>query len=78
MVEVFSVHRLGHLKFGEISAMVVVGADHRDEAIEACKYVISEVKARVSARKKEYYTDGGGVYLNRAKWLSALGSIANH
>ena len=47
------VHRLGHLKVGEISVAVAVAAAHRKEALRACAWAIDRVKERVPIWKKE-------------------------
>ena len=46
-------HRIGNLKVGETSIIIGVSSEHRDEAFEACKYVINNVKTRVPIWKKE-------------------------
>lgn len=51
-------HRLGTVGVGEASVFVAVSAEHRAEAMEACRYVIDEVKASVPIWKKEVYDDG--------------------
>ena len=52
------VHRLGHLQIGDLAIRVVVGAEHRKDAFDACQYIVDEVKSRVPIWKKEHYTDG--------------------
>jgi adenylyltransferase/sulfurtransferase len=51
-------HRTGKLKVGEMAVWVGVVAGHRDEAFQACRYIIDEIKHRLPIWKKEYYTDG--------------------
>jgi molybdopterin synthase catalytic subunit len=51
-------HRIGALEIGDIAVAVGAGGAHRDEAFEACRYVIEEVKRRVPVWKKEFYRDG--------------------
>lgn len=51
-------HRTGTLEVGEIAVIVAVSAEHRSEAIEACRYGIDEVKHRVPIWKKEISEDG--------------------
>ena len=48
-----AIHRIGNIKVGEISIIIGVSSEHRDEAFEACKYVINNVKTRVPIWKKE-------------------------
>ena len=51
-------HRLGVVPVGEASVFVAVSAVHRAEALEACRFVIDEVKATVPIWKKEVYENG--------------------
>jgi len=49
-----AVHRTGTLKVGEVSVAVVVSAEHRKEAFEACKFGIDAIKERAPIWKKEF------------------------
>lgn len=51
-------HRLGAVPAGEASVFVAASAVHRADAMEACRYVIDEIKASVPIWKKEVYDDG--------------------
>ncbi|KAK4275709.1 hypothetical protein QN277_018747 [Acacia crassicarpa] len=51
-------HRLGTVPVGEISVFVAVSAVHRADALEACRFLIDELKAAVPIWKKEVYTNG--------------------
>ncbi|XP_062082336.1 molybdopterin synthase catalytic subunit [Humulus lupulus] len=51
-------HRLGPVPVGETSVFIAVSSVHRADALEACKYVIDEVKALVPIWKKEVYSNG--------------------
>lgn len=51
-------HRLGTVAAGEASVFVAASATHRADAMEACRYVIDEIKASVPIWKKEVYEDG--------------------
>ena len=66
LVAVAAIHRVGHLKLGELAVWVGVTAEHRGAAFEACRYVIDEAKARVPIWKKEYYADGATTWINCA------------
>ena len=46
-------HRVGNVKLGETSIIIGVSSEHRNEAFEACKYIINNVKTRVPIWKKE-------------------------
>lgn len=51
-------HKLGPVPAGEASVFVAASAVHRADAMEACRYVIDEIKASVPIWKKEVYDDG--------------------
>jgi molybdopterin synthase catalytic subunit len=57
-VRVAAVHRLGDLSVGEISVAVAAAAAHRDEAFDACRFFIDQLKARLPVWKKEYGPGG--------------------
>ena len=65
------IHRIGNIKVGETSIIIGVSSEHRNEAFEACKYVINNVKTRVPIWKKEIskkVRNGlKGFYLSREK-----------
>lgn len=52
------VHRLGRLELGDASVAVAVSCPHRDQAFEAGRYLIDELKQRVPVWKKENWSDG--------------------
>jgi molybdopterin synthase catalytic subunit len=56
-------HRTGKLKVGEVSLAIAVSSRHRDEAYEASRYIIEEIKERAPIWKKEFYTDGESDWL---------------
>ena len=51
-------HRLGRLAVTEASIAIAVAAPRRVAALEAQRYVIEAVKARVPIFKREHYVDG--------------------
>jgi MoaE-MoaD fusion protein len=51
-------HRIGQLEVGDVAVIVGVSAEHRKEAIEACRYGIDELKHRVPIWKKEISETG--------------------
>jgi molybdopterin synthase catalytic subunit len=55
-------HRIGTLKVGEVSVIIIVSSKHRKEAFECCRYIIENVKARVPIWKMEITVRG-------KKWL---------
>jgi molybdopterin synthase catalytic subunit len=50
-----AIHRTGDLKVGEVSVAVAVSAEHRNQAFEACRYGIDQIKTKVPIWKKEIY-----------------------
>jgi molybdopterin synthase catalytic subunit len=52
------VHRLGRLKIGESSVLIVVASAHRAQAFEACRWLIDTLKKTVPIWKKETFADG--------------------
>ncbi len=59
-----SVHRTGMLALGECAVWVGVSSGHRDEAFQACRFIIDEVKTRLPIWKKEHYADGDSGWVN--------------
>lgn len=57
------IHYKGALPVGGTSIVIAVGAPHRDESFEACRYVIESVKAQAPVWKQEHYTDGDSDWL---------------
>ena len=55
-------HRLGRLEIGESSVFIAVSSPHRNEAFEACRFVIDTLKRTVPIWKKEYF-EGGEVWV---------------
>lgn len=61
-----AVHRVGHLRIGDLAVWVGVAAAHRGPAFDACRYIIDELKSRVPIWKKEHYTGGASAWINCA------------
>ena len=57
-------HRTGLLEIGECAVWVGVASGHRDEAFQACRYIIDEVKVRLPIWKKEHYVSGATEWVN--------------
>ncbi len=51
-------HRLGRLRVGETSVLIVVASAHRAAAFEACRWLIDTLKKQVPIWKKETFVDG--------------------
>lgn len=58
------VHREGLLEIGDCAVWVGVSSPHRDEAFQACRYIIDEIKVRLPIWKKEHYVDGNSGWVN--------------
>lgn len=58
------VHRVGVLQVGEAAVWVGVVAEHRDQAFDACRFIIDAIKTRVPIWKCESYTDGSSGWVN--------------
>jgi molybdopterin synthase catalytic subunit len=58
VIELAMVHRVGHLALGEVSVVVAVSCPHRDQAFEACRWLIDTLKEVVPIWKKENWADG--------------------
>lgn len=56
--EIAIVHRYGNLNVSENIMMIAVGAGHRTEAFEACRYILETIKEKVPLWKKEFTPDG--------------------
>ena len=57
------VHRTGELEVGEVSLAIAVGSPHREEAYQASRYIIEEVKKRLPVWKKERFADGETIWV---------------
>lgn len=56
--DVAIVHRIGTLEIGEVAVAIAVGAPHRADAFEACRYAIDRIKHVAPIWKKEVFADG--------------------
>lgn len=52
------VHRIGTISAGEQIVMIATGAEHRAPALQACEWLIDELKQRVPIWKKECTPQG--------------------
>ena len=64
ILQAHCVHRTGLLEIGECAVWVGVSSAHRDEAFQACRYIIDEVKVRLPIWKNEHYVDGHSGWVN--------------
>jgi molybdopterin synthase catalytic subunit len=59
-------HRTGACELGEPTVVVACSAPHRAEALDACRWIIDEIKATVPIFKREVYAGG-------SSWVGAEG-----
>ncbi len=64
ILDAHCVHRVGLLEIGDCAVWIGVAAAHRDEAFQACRYIIDEIKVRLPIWKKEHYVDGDSGWVN--------------
>jgi molybdopterin synthase catalytic subunit len=57
-------HRLGELAIGEASIAIATAHPRRGPAIDAMRYAIEQLKARVPIWKLEHYADGSRNWVN--------------
>jgi len=58
IIEARIIHRVTTVHAGDQIVLIVVGAEHRKAAFEACEWLIDELKKRVPIWKKETTPDG--------------------
>lgn len=51
-------HRIGVLKVNDINLVVAIGAGHRGEGLDACRFAVDQFKAKLPTTKTETYIDG--------------------
>ena len=74
--DVALVHRLGRLRVGETSVLVVVASAHRGAAFDACRWLIDTLKKSVPIWKKEQFVDGA-VWADGEPFPSGVGLQGN-
>lgn len=58
IIEARIVHRVTTVRAGDQIVLIVVGAEHRGPAFDACRWIIDELKQRVPIWKKEVTASG--------------------
>ena len=58
LIDARIVHRLGTVRAGDNIVFIAAGAEHRTPALEACRWLIDELKERVPIWKKEITPSG--------------------
>jgi molybdopterin synthase catalytic subunit len=67
-------HRLGELSLGDISVAIAVSHARRAPALDACRFVIEELKKRVPIWKREHYADGSRAWVDNRNTVGAIES----
>ncbi len=62
-LKIFIEHFCGRLEIGGLSVIIAVGSRHRDEAYQASRYLIEQLKKRVPIWKQEHYVDGDSEWI---------------
>nr|WP_221475791.1 molybdenum cofactor biosynthesis protein MoaE [Sphaerisporangium rubeum] len=62
-----AVHRVGDLRLGEAAVIVAAAAPHRDEAFQAARRLIDDLKKEVPIWKNQEFGDG------TSEWVGACG-----
>ena len=52
------VHRVGRLAIGDQIVLVCTGSNHRQNALEACSYIMDQLKTVAPFWKKQVFEDG--------------------
>ena len=58
LLRVVAVHRSGECALGDPTVVVACSAPHRAEALDACRWIIDEIKSTVPIFKREVYESG--------------------
>ncbi len=58
ILETLIIHRYGSIDLGENIVLIVVGAEHRQDAFDACRWCIDELKQITPIWKKEITPEG--------------------
>jgi len=64
------IHRVGELKVSDNIVLIAVGAAHREEAFEACQFILEEVKRLAPIWKKEHYCERMGS-TPKSRWVTS-------
>lgn len=55
---VVAIHRTGICRLGQPTVVVACSAPHRAAALDACRWMIDQIKTQVPIWKKEIFADG--------------------
>lgn len=62
-LHLFVEHFKGKLAVNEASVVIATSSPHRDEAFQACRHIIEEIKHKVPIWKQEHYVDGNSEWV---------------
>jgi molybdopterin synthase catalytic subunit len=66
VVALAGVHRVGDLAIGDLAVVVAASAAHREQAFEACRRLIDELKTDVPVWKHQTFTSGDSEWVHHA------------
>lgn len=69
-------HRLGPVPVGEVSVFIATSSVHRADALDACQFIIDEIKASVPIWKKEVYSNGE-VWKENSEFMERRDELGN-
>jgi len=64
ILDTFIIHRVGQIDPDDTIVLIAVWSAHRNDAFEACRYIIEELKHRAPFWKKETLSD------NSKRWVT--------
>ncbi len=74
----YVVHAKGRLPVGGVSIVIAVGSPHRDEAFQACRYVIEQIKHRSPIWKLEHYVNGDSEWTQGCELCTHAHEVPEH
>lgn len=58
LLDVLVIHSVGKIKISDVIVLIVVWSSHRGDAMDACRYILEELKSKAPFWKKEQLADG--------------------
>lgn len=65
LLDCLIIHRVGEISLNEPIVLVAVWSSHRGDALDACRYIIDELKQRAPFWKQEFLDQG-----SLSRWVS--------
>jgi molybdopterin synthase catalytic subunit len=63
IVKLALLHRVGRVALAEPSVIIAVSTPHRQDAFDACRWLIDTLKSEAAIWKKEIWADGSGSWV---------------